>query len=52
VRESVATEADEETTSVLTAVECLAQSLNLDLPLDSSLHRIMGIVPSTAVPIT
>jgi hypothetical protein len=48
----VSTEADEEAASVLTAVERLAQSLNLDMPLDSSLRRIIGAVPSGAVPMT
>ena len=47
-----ATEADEETSRVLTAVERLALSYNLDVPPDSSLHRILGIVPSDAVPMT
>jgi hypothetical protein len=46
------TEGDEETTRVLTAVERLALSYNLDVPLDSSLRRILGVVPSGAVPMT
>jgi len=50
--EPVSTEDDQETTSRLAAVERLAQSLNLDLPLDSSLRRIIGVVPSGAVPMT
>ncbi|MDQ2997752.1 MAG: hypothetical protein M3R61_11935 [Chloroflexota bacterium] len=50
--EPVATEAHEKTTSVLSAVERLAQSLNLDVPLDSSLHRMIGAVPGGAVPMT
>jgi len=37
---------------VLTAVERLALSYNLDLPLDSSLRPILGVVPSGAVPMT
>ena len=50
--EPISTEVDEEITSVMTAVGHLAQSLNLDVPLDSSLHRIIGAVPSGAVPVT
>src|SRR4051794_29625467 len=45
-------EADKATTSALIAVERLAQSLNLDVPPDSALHRIIGVVPSNAVPMT
>jgi hypothetical protein len=37
---------------VLIAVERLALSYNLDVPLDSSLRRILGVVPSGAVPMT
>jgi hypothetical protein len=48
----VSTKADEDAAGVLTAVERLAQSLNLDMPLDSSLRRIIGAVPSGVVPMT
>lgn len=47
-----ATAADEEPSGVLPAVERLALSYNLDVPLDSSLHRILGVVRSDAVPTT
>lgn len=52
VIEPISTEADEEASGVLIDVERLAQSLNLDVPLDSSLRRIIGVVPSSAVPMT
>lgn len=42
----------EETTRALAAIERLAQSFSLDLPPDSSLRRILGVVPSDAVPMT
>src|SRR5262245_34345891 len=47
-----ATKADKETPSVLTAVDRLARSYGLDVTPDSSLHQILGIVPSGAVPMT
>jgi len=50
--ESVFVEADEATNSTLAAVERLAQSLNLDVPPDSALRRMIGAVPGSTVPMT
>jgi hypothetical protein len=50
--EPISTEADEATNSTLAAVERLAQSLNLDVPPDSALRRMIGAVPGSTVPMT
>jgi hypothetical protein len=47
-----ATAADVEPSEVLGAVERLALSYQLDVPGDSSLHHILGVVPSDALPTT
>jgi hypothetical protein len=42
----------DEMTGGLAAIRRLAESLNIELPLDSSLHRLRGVVSSGAVPTT
>jgi hypothetical protein len=45
-------ETAEESAAQLDAIERLAASLSLDLPPDSALHHLRGVVPAGDVPLT
>lgn len=51
-QEPASSVSDEAPASALMAVERLAQSLNLHIPPDSALRRIIGVLPSNAAPMT